>query len=144
MSYDCTADVLEHKRKVKFYLTVFANILDCRATVHDNSKLETPEKELFDQWTPELKARTFGTDYYKEALDAMGPGLQHHYKANSHHPEHYTNGVDGMTLYDLVEMVCDWRAAAEARNVEVDLDHAIKRFNLSPQLANIIRNTLAE
>jgi hypothetical protein len=140
--YDCTADVLEHKRKVTRYLNDFVIDLAYRAMNHDNSKLESPEKEGFDQWTPELKARTFGTEYYKQALEGMGEFLQHHYRANSHHPEHYENGVDGMDLQDLVEMFCDWRAAAEGKGVALDLDYAAKRFNLSPQLVSVFRNTL--
>lgn len=140
--YDCTQDVMAHKRLVSNMLG--SQILDLarRSKVHDDSKLQPPEKEGFDQWTPELKARTFGTEYYKQALDAMGEFLQHHYQVNSHHPEHYPNGVDGMTLADILEMVCDWRAAALAKGLNVDLEHAAQRFNLSPQLVNIIRNTL--
>lgn len=142
MAYDCTVDVLEHKRKVTRYLIAFANALAQRATIHDDSKLLPPEKEGFDQWTPELKAQAFGTDFYKQALDAMGEFLQHHYTVNSHHPEHFENGVEGMNLLDVVEMVCDWQAAAEAKGVDVDLEHAAKRFNLSPQLVSIIKHSI--
>lgn len=142
-TYDCTTDVLQHKRKVADRLNEVAIGLLRRALVHDDSKLQSPEKEGFDQWTPALKAREFGSDYYKVALDRMGEFLQHHYEVNSHHPEHFSNGVDGMSLLDLVEMVCDWQAAAEARGVTVDLEHAAKRFHLSPQLVNIIRNSIA-
>lgn len=139
--YDCTADVLEHKHKVTRYLNEFAAELIRRATVHDDSKLLSPEKEMFDQWTPELKARTFGTDYYRQALDGMGVGIQHHYQVNSHHPEHYPTGVDGMDLFDFVEMVCDWRAAAEGKGAALDLASAATRFNLSPQSVSVIQNT---
>lgn len=140
--YDCTADVLEHKRKVVRYLNEFAIQLLRRASVHDDSKLRSPEKEGFDQWTPELKTREFGTDYYKQALDEMGEFLRHRYEVNSHHPEHFSDGVSGMNLLDLVEMVCDWQAAAAAKGVAVDLEHAAKRFQLSPQLVSIIRNSI--
>lgn len=143
MSYDCTADVLEHKRKVTRYLNNFAADLIDRATVHDDSKLRSPEKETFDEFTPKLKEAEWGTGQYKEYLLAMGEGLKHHYENNSHHPEHYPNGVDGMTLLDLIEMVCDWQAAAEGKGVAVDLEHAAKRFNLSPQLVSIIKNSIA-
>ena len=142
--YDCTADVLEHKRKVKDWMNQFSNILDRRALIHDDSKLQPPEKECFDTWMPELKTREFGSEYYKVALDAMGEGIAHHYRVNPHHPEHYENGVADMCLHDVVEMVCDWMAAAQAHGIPVDLDHAAKRFQLSPQLASIIRNTLEE
>lgn len=141
-TYDCTEDVLDHKLLVASYMLMEINGLVARVAEHDNSKLLSPEKEMFDQWTPELKARTFGTDFYKAALDGMGEGLKHHYRVNRHHPEHFENGVDGMNLLDVLEMVCDWRAAAQAKGVALDLEHAAQRFNLSPQLVNIIRNSI--
>jgi hypothetical protein len=45
----------------------------------------------------------------------MKPAIQHHYKANSHHPEFYDNGVEGMSLFDVLEMLLDWKAATERR-----------------------------
>lgn len=144
-SYDCTDDVLEHKRKVEYWLHGFAEQLKRRAKYHDNSKLDDPtEKAMFDKWTPELKEREFGTDAYKIALDGMGKGIQLHYKANRHHPEHYPNGVNNMTLMDVVEMLADWMAAAQAHNAHVDLAHATERFGLSDQLVQIFANTLRE
>jgi hypothetical protein len=32
-----------------------------RAMVHDDSKLESPEKEMFDKYTPLLKETTYGS-----------------------------------------------------------------------------------
>jgi hypothetical protein len=144
-AYDCTADVREHQRKVKYWMRRFWGSLQRRSEVHDNSKLNDPEeKAMFDHWTPALREATFGSDQYKMALDGMGEGVQRHYRANRHHPEHYENGVNGMTLIDVVEMVADWMAAAEAKMTHVDLDHAAQRFNLAPQLVDIIANTLRE
>lgn len=143
--YDCTEDVMTHKNKVRFWLTDLGVELGRRAENHDNSKLADPEeKALFDHWTPELRRLTFGTDEYKMALVGMGEGVKRHYRANRHHPEHYENGVDDMTLADIAEMLCDWIAAAEAKGVSVDLTHAAKRFGLSEQLVHIFANTLRE
>ena len=47
-----------------------------------------------------------------------------------------------MIIWDLVEMLADWMAAASVKNANIDLDYLQKRFNLSPQLRNIIANTL--
>jgi len=140
--YDCTKDVLEHKGRVIRLLLDMAFDLTGRAFSHDNSKLEDPiEKELFDKWTPELRQRPFGTDEYKQALEQMGEGVKRHYFANRHHPEHFENGVNEMTLVDVMEMVCDWQAAAQAKGAEVDLDYLAERFGLGDQLTNIIWNT---
>lgn len=143
--YDCTADVMEHKGKVKYWLQRWTQLLSGRAEHHDNSKLNDPiEKALFDHWTPELRRITFGSDEYKIALDGMGEGVKRHYKANRHHPEHFEHGIDDMTLLDVVEMVADWMAAAERKETFVDLDVAAKRFGLSEQLVKIIANQLRE
>lgn len=144
-TYDCTEDVKEHKRKVRYWLDGFSNQLLRRAEVHDDSKLNNPtEKAMFDTWTPELRHRTFGTDEYKMALEGMGEGVNLHYKANRHHPEHYENGINDMTLMDVVEMLADWMAAAQARDTHVDLANAAARFGLSEQLVQIFANTLRE
>ena len=77
-------------------------------------------------------------------LAAMGEGLRHHYAANAHHPEHWENGVNDMTLVDLVEMLADWKAATE-RHDDGDLGRSLEinreRFGLSDQLVGILRNT---
>lgn len=146
MKYDCTNEVKEHIALVqKWMVNDFCHILKGRASVHDDSKLKDPEeKAMFDKWVPELKIREFGSQEYQEALAEMGEGLKMHYRANSHHPEHYENGIDGMTLYDLVEMVCDWMAAAEKKDIPVDMDYLQKRFEIAPQLRSIIENTFRE
>ena len=142
--YDCTDDVSNHKALVLRRMWILAQEIERRAVAHDDSKLLLPEKELFDKWTPELKHRTFGSEYYKQALDAMGEGVQHHYQMNRHHPEHFADGVDDMTLVDIIEMLCDWSAAAATKGLPVDLAHAQERFKLSPQLSRILQNTLDE
>ena len=102
-TYDCTNDVMMHKRKVEYWMRRFWESMKRRAPAHDNSKLDNPvEKATFDQWSPVIRQATFGTDEYKTALDSMGAGLDLHYKANRHHPEHYSNGVNDMTIIDFV------------------------------------------
>lgn len=142
--YDCTADVIEHVRKVKYWIDEIRNQLEGRAGRHDYSKTKEPEKAIFDEWTPRLKELTFGTDEYKAALAKMGEGLKHHYAANRHHPEHHANGVNDMTLVDLIEMVCDWMAAVEAKGQPVNLDAACERFGIGDQLKRIINNHLQD
>lgn len=75
----------------------------------------------------------------------MKPALDHHYAHNRHHPECHADGVNDMTLIDLIEMVCDWTASAK-RNASGDvrkgLDFNAERFGISPQLLRIIKNTV--
>lgn len=144
MAYDCTNDVNEHVRKVRYWMGNFIRNLQARSEHHDKSKLQEPEKSMFDVFTPRLKEIDFGSDEYKQALSDMGAALAHHYEHNRHHPEHFDNGVNGMTLADLLEMLCDWMAAAEAKHTAIDLDYLVSRFKIDDQLLSIIKNTLRE
>lgn len=144
MDYDSRADTLTHISRVRDLLDDFATELISRGKVHDQSKLGPEEKPLFDEMTPKLKTLTYGSDDYKASLAALGPALTHHYEANSHHPEHYSDGVAGMTLHDLVEMFCDWKAASERTSdgsFSKSLPHNQKRFKLSDQLTRVFANT---
>lgn len=144
-NYDSTADTLLHIKRVSQLLTEAATELIKRANRHDDSKLKTPEKELFDRYTPKLKETTYGSDEYKEYLTKLQVALKHHYENNTHHPEHYENGVNGMDLFDLIEMFFDWKAATE-RTKDGDILKSIeineKRFEISEQVSDIFRNTV--
>lgn len=144
MSYDSKADTLLHIKRVAQLLTEASAELIKRANVHDNSKMENPEKEMFDEFTPKLKDCTYGSDEYKGYLKELGVALKHHYENNSHHPEHYPNGVNGFDLFDLVEMFFDWKAATERHadgNIYKSIEHNKNRFELSDQVCEIFKNT---
>jgi len=142
--YDSKVDTLLHIKRVAELLTNAATELIKRANVHDNSKLESPEKELFDEYTPKLKDSTYGSEEYKGFLKELKVALDHHYAFNSHHPEHYEMGIDEMDLFDVIEMFFDWKAATE-RHADGDIYKSIDinkdRFSMSTQLAEIFHNT---
>lgn len=142
--YDSQVDTLLHIKRVNQLLGEFAQELIRRGMVHDDSKLEAPEKDLFDQYTPKLKGVTYGSDEYKQFLEELKPALDWHYQKNSHHPEHYENGINGMDLADLVEMFFDWKAASERHDdgdIFRSIDQNKDRFDMSDQLCDIFRNT---
>lgn len=146
-TYDSTADTLAHIDRVQDLMTFVIGELSERALAHDLSKLQSPEKEVFDAETPNLKGLTYGSDEYKASLARMQKALVHHYGVNSHHPEHYEHGIRGMSLLDLVEMLCDWKAATErhengdiAKSIEINQD----RFGYSDDLKPIFHNTIKE
>lgn len=87
--YDSTNDTNIHRLRVKSLIWDAIVELDDRANKHDRSKLMSPEKELFDEFTPKLAGCTYGSDEYKEFLKGLKVALDHHYTNNSHHPEHY-------------------------------------------------------
>lgn len=145
--YDSRPDTINHINRVRELLYIAQNKLESRGFNHDLSKLKTPEKEVFDAVTPKLKGLTYGSDEYKASLAEMGVALKHHYAHNTHHPEYWTNGVDEMSLLDVLEMLCDWKAATERHadgSLEKSLVHNKTRFKISDQLASIMHNTARE
>lgn len=116
-----------------------------RQFTHDRSKLTPPEVSTFTEFTPKLKASTYGSDEYREMLAQMKPALVHHYSNNRHHPEFFEDGVGGMNLFDILEMFIDWCAACQ-RHADGDINKSIEintdRFKLSPQLTQIFKNTV--
>lgn len=146
--YDSLKDNVDHINNVRQKLSFVIVDLLQRAQEHDASKLEPPEKGSYDQFTEQLRTLKYGSEEYKEVLQKMKPAIQHHYENNHHHPEHYRDGLDGMNLMDIVEMVMDWKAAGErhkdkptgfVESIEINA----KRFNMSDQLKQIILNTAA-
>ena len=145
--YDSTNDTLDHIHKVQELLREVDANIGARAHIHDESKLQEPEKSMYDEFTPKLRALTYGSDEYKATLKAMGPALKHHYENNRHHPEFWDNGINGMSLLDLIEMVADWKAAS-LRHSNGSIIDSLKinkgRFGISDQLFEVIKNTVEE
>ena len=144
---DSTQDTLDHINKVQVRIAELQANLDTRAALHDRSKLSEPEKSGYDRLTTRLADVVYGTEEYRTALAEAKPTIDHHYAANSHHPEHYPNGIAGMSLLDVVEMLCDWKAASERTkqgSIAQSLAHNQKRWQIDDQLFSILLNTVQE
>ncbi len=146
MNYDSTEETKKHIEKVEYYISLCVKEMTKRAKEHDHDKIDDPtEKALFDEYTPKLKNCTYGSDEYKSYLQGLKKGLDIHYKNNRHHPEHFENGIRGMNLIDLLEMICDWKAASERHadgNVFTSIVLNQERFGYSNELRDILRNTV--
>lgn len=120
--------------------------LQSRLLAHDNSKLIEPERSAYEELDEALVGVEFGTDEYRRKIKShLGSALQHHYDHNSHHPEHYSNGVVGMSLFDLLEMICDLRAVCDEKAKPViDLDTNKRIHNISDDVYMILQNTINE
>ena len=143
----CLYETLKHIRRVQEILSTFATELLARGNEHDASKLEEPELSLFSEHTSKLQKLQYGSPEYQESLNALKPALEHHYARNRHHPEHHKNGIDDMTLQDLIEMFCDWKAASERQNngnILKSIETNGERFQMSEQLIRIFENTARE
>lgn len=138
-------ETFRHIERVRNLLNIFVLEILNRGQEHDQSKLVPPEATDFAKYTEILAGLTYGSDEYKEALEKLKPTLDHHYARNSHHPEHYKNGIKDMDIIDLLEMFCDWKAASERHNdgnINKSIDINEKRFNMSEDLAGIFRNSV--
>ena len=122
----------------------YINELLDRKNSHDRSKLEYPEKQDFDKYTQKLRELSYGSEEYRESLYQLRNALSHHYRYNRHHPEHFGNGIYGMTIMDLTEMICDWKASSE-RQDDGDVFSGIlkskERFNYDNKMVKILSNT---
>lgn len=137
-------ETFRHIERVRNLLNLCVADLLRRGELHDQSKLDSPEVEAFAEYTSKLAACTYGSEEYHGYLQAMKPALDHHYANNRHHPQHFKCGVDDMNLLDIVEMLCDWKAASERHNdgnIRRSIELNADRFNLAPQLIRILENT---
>lgn len=142
---DSRSDTEAHIDQVDTLLRGFATDLIVRGAKHDASKLQDPEKPIFDQVSGQLAELTYGSDEYKAALLNMRPALEHHYAANDHHPEHFEGGVGEMNLPQLVEMLCDWIAASRRHDdgdVHRSIDLNAERFGYGEELRALLHNSV--
>lgn len=142
---DVTTVTANHIARVGELGRVFISLFEHRLAVHDASKFNPIEMEPLQRMQDLINAEgpaPFGSAEYRRRTDMLGPMIAHHYANNSHHPEHYSNGVAGMDLLDLVEMFVDWKAASE-RGAEpaMNMSFAIEKYRIEPQLASILKNT---
>jgi DNA-binding HxlR family transcriptional regulator len=143
--HDARPYIYAHIHRVQEVLALVISDLQARSLQHDQSKLVPPEIDIFNEFQPKLKGSTFGSPEYQKFLEGMKVGLDHHYANNSHHPQYYPNGVMGMSLIDVLEMLCDWIAACEQHDDGHILDSIEinrKRFDISPEIITLMLNTL--
>jgi len=148
-TYDSAEDTYKHKTEVSKLIYIVVEELLSRSASHDNSKLKDPEKKIFDIYTPKLKNTTYGSDEYNQYLKEMSVALNYnyHYSHNTHHPEGFKDGINGMSLLDILEMLLDWISASKrhadgsiAKSIEINQ----KRFSYSDELKQILINTVGD
>ena len=141
---ECQVETQKHIEAVRKYIRFMIDKIDMRGVKHDASKLESPEVEVFAEYTPKLNSTAFGSEDYYKNLEQMKPALDHHYASNRHHPEHFVNGINDMTLVDILEMFCDWKASTLRHNdgnLLKSIETNAERFSMDGQLKQILINT---
>ena len=141
---ECQVETIKHIDRVRHYLRIITDRLTTRGVMHDKTKLESPEVELFTEFTPKLAETQYGSEEYKTFLAELKPALDHHYANSRHHPEHFNKGILDMNLIDIVEMLCDWKAASERQqggNLLKSIEQNAQRFGYDDQIKQIFINT---
>lgn len=94
---DSRPDTLEHIDKVRARMQEVISNLTIRASGHDRSKLQEPEKSAYDALMDFKSSHemVYGSPEYAEGLKILGPALDHHYANNSHHPQFWTWPLPG-------------------------------------------------
>lgn len=152
-NYEFENETRKHVAMVSNYIAGIVNELLMRAVTHDLSKFDSPEFQIFEQNMPAYKSATPGSDEYKKCLDNMKPAFDHHYKMNRHHPEYFVinekdlkleHALSRLTIIDLIQTFVDWLSTANRQNYSVFefLDKMAQKYNIHPQLLQILRNTV--
>lgn len=143
MSFE--SETMEHKTRVSIMLTRISKDLVRRGKIHDNSKFKSPEREIYNMNHEKLQQVKFGTDEYDKLMNGeMAVAIDHHYKENDHHPEHFEDGVVNMNLVQILEMLADINAVADAKGTDVikTLPEFMRKKNIPENFYTIFRNTL--
>jgi hypothetical protein len=99
-------ETLKHIELVMQLLETVKHEISRRMFSHDRSKLESPELQMFEQFTNELAGLTYGSDEYKRCLEQMKKlALGHHYKNNRHHPEYFEDCAKDTSAIERCENV---------------------------------------
>lgn len=140
-------DTRAHIARVRALMREAIQNLTARAKAHDQSKLVEPERSGFVALQNDLRSVAYGSDDYRAALQEAKEIINHHYKENDHHPEHWPNGISDMSLLSLIELLADWCAASERTeggSLAQSLAINAQRFGISRDLMAILENTRRE
>jgi hypothetical protein len=139
---------LEHIRRVNQLVIGCSKEMLDRAVNHDATKIVETELSGFNHLDPEFRKLPYGSPEYFQIVNKSEAkkAIAHHHKHNSHHPEYYEDGIIDMNMFDIIEMLCDWKAASE-RNTSDDnkfeqhLQYNYKRYKVPIDIQIIINNT---
>ena len=147
VEFDFLTDTLIHISEVQEELENFCHELRMRGIKHDRSKLQEPEFSIFVSTREQFKKANYGTPEYTAVVEVASTAVDHHHKNNRHHTKYYPDGVYNMNLIDIIEMICDWKAASRRspdKTLEDSLEECFKRYNIVGQLQRVIWNTLMD
>ncbi len=138
-------DLENHLQIIRSNILQIIFLLSDRGIKHDQSKFSDIELQSYIKVKDKLSQLPFGSKEYEEVKSSIQPAIDHHYKHNRHHPEHFTNGMYDMNIIDLIEMFCDW-VAANKRNPQNDIHNSIDvctdKYQVPSMLKQILHNSV--
>ena len=117
--------------------------LTLRASNHDRSKFSEPELTpyIWLTWNYHHIQNNIPFELPIGMDQKIRDAKIHHFSNNRHHPEWHVD-LNDMTIVDLIEMVCDWKAAGQEFGEKSLVDYADrvlgKRFHFSQKKINLI------
>ena len=137
-------ETYKHKRLVKQLIDDMCMNLAKRGQTHDASKFSPEEQEIYERVTPKFAGVAYGTPEYEAIKAELGPALEHHYRVNDHHIEHFERGVEDMNAIQLCEMIADVYAACIRGHAPLieSMEAWRDKYGIEPQLYSIILNTI--
>ena len=137
--------VRKHVRLVRKNGRLLIKEFQERLKIHDASKLQEPEASIYAEHGDKLGKTEYGTPEYEKLLELVKPAIEHHWAVNRHHIPHWPHGIDDFDLVDLMELLSDWVASTKKGlngNPHKSVEINVKKYNISPQLASILTNTI--
>ena len=146
MVRDSKKDTLKHIRQVQNHIGQIIQCLTDRAEQHDGSRLEPFEKEIQDNAMPPSPTVEYRSLEDQQNTARLQRAVDHHNSKNRHHPEYYGEcGIGCMDLIDIIEMLCDWRAAtmrSENGDIRKSIEINIERFDIPKPIVRLLNNTI--
>lgn len=146
-----TSKLAVHKMGMQALMNGVKHALTRRANRHDASKSIGVEKTVFAEniiTHPNIWGIVRGEHPLPDTLRAA---LAIHAKNNDYIPEHFESGASGMTLMQLIEMICDIIMCAHEQSwseeeliVFLKSDFRERHPSVSDQLISILCNTVPE
>ncbi len=137
------ASLVRHQKHLEANIEKLIGELSYRAKMHDQSKLSKDEFSGFVNIHNVARNNPIGSPEY-EASMRTATCIQRHFTKNSHHPE-YHSSVEDMGWLDIIEMVLDWKAAADTYGmvtVRDSLDYQFNRHKFTSEQKWLINQVL--
>jgi len=142
---DSASDTLKHRHEVIDKMNDICMRLMQRGVMHDDSKLEPPEKDALDAMDTNMRHLSYGSAEYMDKIKEAGPMLERHRENARHHPEYHGNDFAKMDLLDVVEMLCDWKAATmrhQDGDILKSLEINAKKYDMPEPVRAMLENTI--